>query len=100
MKSSTGPVSADNADGRKTGRNDGKNCQVCGKLSGIPGMGFCFHCSGPHGPGWAQHESIAWLEQDIARMMKRDIDQRKHNETLRAKQNKKEKKNKLEIFYY
>ena len=78
-----------------SGRNSGINCQVCGKLSGIPGMGFCFYCAGPHGPEWAQHESIAWLEQDIARMIKQDIDRR-----MPEKKNKKEKKNKLEIFYY
>jgi hypothetical protein len=78
-----------------SGRNSGRNCQVCGKLSGIPGMGFCFNCSGPNGPEWAQHESIAWLEQDIARMLKRDMDSRKPE-----KKNKKEKKNKLKVFYY
>jgi hypothetical protein len=76
-------------------RNNGINCQVCGELSGIPGMGFCFYCSGPNGPEWAQHESIAWLEQDIARMIKRDMDSRKPE-----KKNKKEKKNKLKVFYY
>jgi len=59
-------------------------------------MGFCFYCSGPDGPEWAQHESIAWLEHDIARMMKLDIDRQKSWE----QKNKKEKKNKLEIFYY
>jgi len=77
-------------------RNNGINCQVCGKLSGIPGMGFCFNCSGPNGPEWAQHESIAWLEQDIARMLKQDMDSRKAVE----KKSKKGKKNKLEVFYY
>ena len=77
-------------------KTDGQTCQVCGKLSGIPGMGFCFNCSGPNGPEWAQHESIAWLEQDIARMIKRDMDSRKPVE----KPIKNKKLNKLKVFYY
>jgi hypothetical protein len=79
-----------------SGRNSGINCQVCGKLSGIPGMGFCFNCSGPNGPEWAQHESIAWLEHDIARMLKRDMDSRNPVE----KQLTKKKPNKLRVIYY
>jgi hypothetical protein len=88
MKPSTGPVSADNADGR--------NCQVCGKLSGIPGMGICFSCA-DHGPEWAQHESLEWLKRDVGRLIKQDIDNRNHVETRRKKE---KKANKLEIFYY
>jgi len=92
MKPPTGPVSADNA----RGRNDGTNCQACGKLSGIPGMGICFACA-DHGPEWAQHEAIEWLQQDLAKKIKQDIDNRNHVETKRKKE---KKANKLKIFYY
>jgi len=92
MKPSTGPVSADNADGR----NDGRNCQACGKLSGIPGMGICFACA-DHGPEWAQHEALEWLKRDVGRLLKQDIDNRNHVEKMRKKQ---KKANKLKIFYY
>jgi hypothetical protein len=78
-----------------TNNTDGKNCQVCGKLSGIPGMGFCFSCSAS-GPEWAQHESIAWLEHDLAKWFKRDIDSRNAVE----KQLNKKKPNKLKVDYY
>jgi hypothetical protein len=74
----------------------GKNCQVCGKLSGIPGMGFCFACA-DHGPEWAQHESIEWLKQDVARLLINDMKSSQHYEEMRKKQ---KKANKLEIRYY
>jgi hypothetical protein len=76
-------------------KTDGKTCQVCGKLSGIPGMGFCFACA-DHGPGWAQHESLEWLKQDVARLIKQDIDRRNFVE----KQLTKKKPNKLRVIYY
>ena len=78
-----------------SGRNSGINCQICGKLSGIPGMGFCFYHA-EYGPEWAQHESIAWLEHDLAKKFKRDMDSRKPVE----KQIKRKKPNKLKVFYY
>ena len=59
-------------------------------------MGFCFACA-DHGPEWAQHESLEWLKQDLARKMKEDIQFRQHSNEMRKKQ---KKANKLEIFYY
>ena len=76
---------------------DGINCQVCGKLSGIRGMGFCFSCA-ESGPEWAQHESMAWLEHSIAKRLIKDIENRKDWEKENLKKQKKSKK--LEIFYY
>ena len=75
----------------------GTNCQVCGKLSGIPGMGFCFSCA-TRGPEWAQHETIAWLEHEVGKQIQDDINQRKHMEE-RVKAARK-KSNKLKLFYY
>jgi len=72
----------------------GTNCQVCGKLSGIPGMGFCFSCA-TRGPEWAQHESIAWLEHDLGKKLQDEITRQKSRGRTRSK-----KSNKLKIDYY
>lgn len=75
-------------------KTDGLTCQVCGNESGIPGMGFCFYHA-RHGPEWAQHESIAWLEQRIAKKLIADMDRRKIVEKQKNK-----KPNKLKVQYY
>ena len=76
-------------------KTNGETCQVCGRLSGFPGMGICFYHA-QHGPEWAQHEAMAWLEDDLAKKLKDDIARRKFVE----KQLTKKKPNKLRVIYY